>query len=301
VLGQSEAGLKKFKDQVFDTARATGSSFKVASEAALELSRQGLSAEASAKRLNAALILARLGGLDAKDAVEGLTAAINSFNKEALDDVDVVNKLANVSAKFAVSEKDLTEAIKRSASAASDAGVNFNELTALVTAAQQTTARGGAVIGNSLKTIFTRLQRSDTLDQLEALGVATKDVGGKLLGAQQILINLAGVYKNLSQEQQSFVSELTGGVFQINQLKAQLNDLSKSYGFYQRALTEVNKTTDEAIKRNEELNKTASATLNSLSVSITELGSRLGEDMFGPLLKTVSAISTKAFSIGAST
>ena len=33
-----------------------------------------------------------------------------------------------------------------------DAGVSLDELIALVTSAQQTTARGGAVIGNSFKT-----------------------------------------------------------------------------------------------------------------------------------------------------
>lgn len=285
VLGVSSKTLEGYKRQVFDIAKNTGATFQTASEAFLELSRQGLSAEASAKRLNAALVLARLGGLDAKDAVEGLTAAINSFNKEALDDVEVVNKLANVAAKFAVSEKDLTEAIKRSASAASDAGVNFDELAALVTSAQQTTARGGAVIGNALKTIFTRLQRSDTLDQLEELGVATKTASGAMLGAQDILKNLADVYKDLGQQQQAFVSELVGGVFQINQLKAQLSDLGKEYGVYEKALVTSTSATNEALMRNEELNKTVSASINSIGVSFTKLADQLGSDIFFPVFR----------------
>jgi len=285
VLNQTNKNLAKFTDEIFQAAKNAGTGFQVAAEAALELSRQGLSAEATTKRLNAALILARLGGLEAKDAVEGLTAAINSFSKEALDDVVVVNKLANVAAKFAVSERDLTEAIKRSASAASDAGVSFDELVALVTAAQQTTARGGAVIGNSLKTIFTRLQRSSTLEQLEKIGVAVRQVNGELLGAPQILKNLSLVYDGLGQEQKAFVSELVGGVFQINQLKAQLNDLSKEYGFYARALVVANDATDEAIRRNEELNKTTAASLNAIKVGITQLSAELGSNIFGPVIK----------------
>jgi TP901 family phage tail tape measure protein len=285
VLNQTNKNLAKFTDEIFQAAKNAGTGFQVAAEAALELSRQGLSAEATTKRLNAALVLARLGGLEAKDAVEGLTAAINSFSKEALDDVVVVNKLANVAAKFAVSERDLTEAIKRSASAASDAGVSFDELVALVTAAQQTTARGGAVIGNSLKTIFTRLQRSSTLEQLEKIGVAVRQVNGELLGAPQILKNLSLVYDGLGQEQRAFVSELVGGVFQINQLKAQLNDLSKEYGFYARALVVANDATDEAIRRNEELNKTTAASLNAIRVGITQLSAELGSNIFGPVIK----------------
>jgi UDP-glucose 4-epimerase len=49
-----------------------------------------------------------------------------------------------------------TEAIKRVGSSASDVGVSFDQLIALVTSAQQVTARGGSVIGNSFKTIFNK-------------------------------------------------------------------------------------------------------------------------------------------------
>ena len=52
-----------------------------------------------------------------------------------------------------------TKTLKRVGSSAQDAGVSFDELLAMVAAAQQMTARGGAVIGNSLKSIFTRIQR----------------------------------------------------------------------------------------------------------------------------------------------
>jgi len=290
VLNQTASGLQKFSNEIFKSAKQTGTSFKVAADAALELSRQGLNAEATTKRLNASLILARLGGIEAKDAVEGLTAAINSFTKEALDDVTVVNKLANVAAKFAVSERDLTEAIKRSASAASDAGVSFDELVSLVTSAQQTTARGGAVIGNALKTIFTRVQRSDTLDQLEAIGVATRKLNGDFAGAPTIMKNLAIAYDDLGQEQKSFISELVGGGYQINQLKAQLGDLSKEYGFYARALETAKKSTNEAIIRNEELNKTTAASLNSLMVSITEANAAFGSAVFGKAIKQAENI-----------
>lgn len=297
VLGQSSQKLADFSAKIFDAAKLYGTSFKVAAEAALELSRQGLSAEATVKRLGASLLLARLGGMEAKDAVEGLTAAINSFSKEALDDVQVVNKLASVAAAFAVSEKDLTEALKRSASAASDAGVSFDELVALVTSAQQTTARGGAVIGNALKTIFTRIQRSDTLDQLKELGIAVRDVNGELLGAPDILKNLAKTYDTLGQEQKAFVSELVGGVFQINQLKAQLNDLSKDYGFYVRALKEANGATGEAIARNEELNKTTAAMLNKISVSITEISSSIGGDILRPIIGNIDTVFSEALDL----
>ena len=73
-----------------------------------------------------------------------------------------------------VSGADLAEALRRVGSTAEGAGVSLNEFLGIVTAAQQITARGGAVIGNSFKTIFTRIQRPRVLEALDQLGVQTK-------------------------------------------------------------------------------------------------------------------------------
>jgi TP901 family phage tail tape measure protein len=294
ILKQSADGLSQYEAQIFSVARNTGRSFKETATAALELSRQGLSAEESLERLNNALILTRLSGLSAEDSVQSVTAAINSFSKEVLDSSIVVNKFSTVAAKFFVSEKDLAEAVRRVGSSAQDANVSFDELIAIVTAAQQTTARGGAVIGNSFKTIFTRLQRSSTLTELENLGVAVRDLEGNVLPAVEILKSLASQIDGLSQPQQAYISELTAGVFQINQLKAILGDLSGEYSFYKAALESSVGATNEAIKRNEELNKTYAAQFNAIKQSITQISSVLGRDLLGPLTQSLTAFFESA-------
>jgi hypothetical protein len=126
------------------------------------------------KRTADALTLVRLTGISSRQAVEDLTSTINGFSKAGLTTSQVVNKLAAVEQDFAVSASDLTEALSRTGQAAQEAGVGFDELNALVTTAQQSTARGGAVIGNALKTIFTRLQRTDTLEQLENFNISVR-------------------------------------------------------------------------------------------------------------------------------
>jgi TP901 family phage tail tape measure protein len=294
ILKQSADGLSQYEAQIFSVARNTGRSFKETATAALELSRQGLSAEESLERLNNALILTRLSGLSAEDSVQSVTAAINSFSKEVLDSSIVVNKFSTVAAKFFVSEKDLAEAVRRVGSSAQDANVSFDELIAVVTAAQQTTARGGAVIGNSFKTIFTRLQRSSTLTELENLGVAVRDLEGNVLPAVEILKSLASQIDGLSQPQQAYISELTAGVFQINQLKAILGDLSGEYSFYKAALESSVGATNEAIKRNEELNKTYAAQFNAIKQTITQISSVLGRDLLGPLTQSLTAFFESA-------
>ena len=138
-------------------------------------------------RTRDALILTRLSGMDAESAVNSLTAAINSFNRSALASTTIVNKLANVDAAFAVSSQDLADALKRAGSTAKDAGGSFNQLMAIVTAAQQNTARGGAVIGIAFKSIFTKIHRPKTLEMLELVGIKTRDANSHLLNTVQIL------------------------------------------------------------------------------------------------------------------
>jgi TP901 family phage tail tape measure protein len=287
ILNTSSGSLKNFGAELFNIAKSTGQSFDAVAAAATELSRQGLGIEQTLKRTSDALVLARLSGLDTVSTVEALTAAINSFSKSALDSTTIINKLAAVDAAFAVSSADLAEAIKRVGSSAEDAGVSFDQLISIVTSAQQITSRGGAVIGNSLKTIFTRLQRTDTLDALEQIGVATRDAQGEILPLINILSSLASTYDKLNSTQRASIAETVGGVFQINILKAALSDLSSEYSIFSRALETSVGATDEAIARNEQLNQTLSALINKTLQNLTQVGAGIGEDVFGPALKKV--------------
>lgn len=282
ILNASQANLQKFGAELFNIARNTGQSFQEVAKAATEFSRQGLGIEETLKRTNEALILSRLSGLDAAKSVESLTAAVNSFASQAVTATEVVNKFATVDAAFAVSSADLADAIARVGSSAAQSGVSLNELIAIVTSAQQTTARGGAVIGNSFKTIFTRLQREKVVDLLESLGISGTDSSGQVKSTIQLLQDLGAVYDTLGSQQQAYVAEQVGGVFQINILKAALADLGKEYSIYSSALNVAAGATDQAIRRNEELNKTYAAQINALAENARQLAAAGGERLLGP-------------------
>jgi TP901 family phage tail tape measure protein len=287
VMDSSDAAINKFGKSLFDVAKNTGQSFAVVAEAATELSRQGLTMEETLKRTNEALILSRLSGLGAAESVRTLTATVNSFSAQAVTASEVINKFANVDAAFAVSSKDLAEGISRVGASAAQSGVSIDELIALITSAQQVTARGGAVIGNSFKTIFTRLERGKTQDLLESLGVSTKDSEGKLKTSIEMLKDLARVYGTLNSGKQAEVAEKVGGVFQINILKAALGDLGKQYSIYDNALKISASSTDEAIQRNEKLNETYAAQINRLQQSATQLAASAGKQVFGPSMDRI--------------
>lgn len=285
VMSLTNKQLQQFSTGLFKIAKNTAQSFSTVATAATELARQGLSMEETLRRTNDALILTRLTGLDAANAVSGLTAAINTFNKSGLDSTKILSKMAAVDVQFAVSTEDLIDAVSRAGAVAQDAGVSFDQLLGAVTAAQQMTARGGKVIGNSFKTIFTRVQRSSTIQRLEELGIAVRDISGNTLPAITVLENLAKTYDKLADTTKAAVAEQVGGVFQINILKASIKDLAEQNSILARATQIAGQATDEAYKKNEILNKSLSALTSQTASSIKELSSLIGELGFSDALK----------------
>ena len=285
--GQAASGMEALGKGIFNVARNTGTSFKEAADAALEFSRQGASMEESLKRAQAALVLTRTTGLDAAESVKGLTAAVKTFNDAGLDYEAVVNKLANVDTKFAVSSRDLIEGISRSASVAQEAGVSFDELTALITTLQEKTARGGAVIGNALKTIFTRVQSTENLDLLKSLGIAVNDVSGDILPATVIIKKLANELNNLDSSTRKSVLIKIGGGFQIDKLAAVLNDLADANGTFQKSLNASQNAGNEAFAKVDKLAKTTDAAFERLKISGIEFASTIGKIAISDDLKNL--------------
>lgn len=285
VFGLTTSQLQKFSTDLFNVTKLTASSFDDASKAALEFSRQGLKAEDTLQRTKDALTLTRLAGISTANAVDALTSTVNGFAATGISTTQILNKLVAVEQDYAVGAGDLAEALSRTGQAAQEAGVSLDQLNALVTSAQQSTARGGAVIGNALKTIFTRLQRTDTLDQLEAFNISVRDVQGNILPAVQILQNFAGAYKGLADAQRAQLSEQVAGVYQVNILKAIVNDLNKSQGTYAGALQRGAAATNEAEVATAKLNQTLDALLKQTATSTQQLANNIGKVTFEPLAK----------------
>lgn len=65
-----------------------------------------------------------------------------------------------------------------------------------------TTRESGNIIGNGLKTIYSRITTmSDATDSLEAVGVTIRDLEGNVKPVQDILGDLASKWTSLSDEQ----------------------------------------------------------------------------------------------------
>lgn len=293
ILNATKSELVGFSKDLFKIAKDTGQAFSTVADSANELARQGLTTAETLKRTRDAMVLVRLSGLDAKASVEALTAALNTFTDAGLDSTKVINKLANLDAAFAVSTGDLAEALKRSASAASTAGVQFEDLGALITTIKQKTALNAPVIGNAIKSIFTKIQRPKTIEQLKAMNIQVEDGNGLYLNSLQILDNVAKKFNTLTQAQQQQVKMMAGGLYQVNQLMAAISDLSNEYSIFGEAQRVAMKEGDSALARNARLNETLAAQINKVTESFREMGSLLGKDIIGPALGKLLKIGEK--------
>ncbi len=277
-FGATQVQLQAFSKEVFNAARNTAKTFEEAAKAAEELARQGLGTEETIKRLNDSLILSRRAGIDSADAVDTLTAAINSFKDSGLDTTQILNKIVAVDTKFAVSTKDISEAISRAASTAEEAGVSFDEFIGFVTAAQQATSRGGAVIGNAFKTIFTRVQAApETLKALEQLGVAITDTSGAFTSAGDRLRQYAQIRQTLSEGDKAYFDRIIAGTQQVNIFTATVNDLANAQGVAARAQKTASQATNEAITQNEQLNQTLKSIISQTGTNFVEIFSSIGQ------------------------
>jgi TP901 family phage tail tape measure protein len=277
ISDKSGAELEKFGNNLFEVAKNTGQSFKTAAEAATEFARQGLSVEQTLKRTSDALTLTRFTSLSAADSVEVLTAAVNSFGSAGITTTEILNKLVAVDSKFAVSAADLANGLSRTGSVAEEVGVSLDQLNGIITSVQEKTARGGAVIGNAFKTIFTNIRSEGAIKALENIGIYSKDAEGNLKPVIPVLQELSAKLNSLSGVKKIEVLESIASKYNINVLSALLSDINNAGGTYQKSTAASAGATNEAYSRQLELNKALSVAINNVFVSSEKLANSIGK------------------------
>ena len=187
------------------------------------------------------------------DTTEGAIAILNQFGREATkagqdikfleQSLDAINA---VSKRFAVESADLITAIRRTGGVFQAAGGNLKELIALFTSVRQTTRESAETIATGFRTIFTRLQRSETIDALNNLGISLTDLEGKFIGPLKAIERLSIGLAGLDPKDVRFneIVEQLGGFRQIGKVIP----LLKQYVVTQNALSVANNSAGSTAK-----------------------------------------------------
>lgn len=119
--------------------------------------RQGKSIAETNTLIKNSMILSKIGMLSSADSTKFLTSAMKGFNIEASKSLDIADKLSAIDVVSATSAGGLAEALSRTASSAQLAGVEIDKLLGYIALVGETTQKDMASIGESFKTIFSRM------------------------------------------------------------------------------------------------------------------------------------------------
>lgn len=228
VTGQGAAGIASLEKEITRLATTLGVSSESLTSVASTLAQAGLSAEETRVAL-AALAKTELAPSfdNLTDTTEGAIAAIRQFGLEASELEPVLGSINAVAAAFAVESKDIISAIQRTGGvfAAASKGVSqgsdaLNEFVAIFTSVRQTTRESAETIATGLRTIFTRIQRGSTIEQLREFGVELTDLEGKFVGPYEAVKRLSSVLGELDPRDLRFsqIVEELGGFRQIGKV-----------------------------------------------------------------------------------
>ena len=228
VTGKTIRGLRDLSGEVTRLSTTLGVSSEELLNAARTLSQAGFAAE---KVTGALKILAQTDLAatfdNIKDTTEGAIAILSQFRAEvraAGGEVQFLEKamdaINSVSKNFAVESADLISVVRRTGGVFEAAGGKLNELIALFTSVRATTRETADTIATGFRTIFTRIQRTETIDSLRELGIVLQDTEGRFVGPMEAIARLSAGLKALDPRDFRFteIVEQLGGFRQIGKV-----------------------------------------------------------------------------------
>ena len=228
VTGKTTGQLRGLTKEVTKLSTGLGVSSSELLNTARTLSQAGFSAQKTKAALE---VLARTDLAatfeNLKSTTEGAIALLRQFRNEAKaaggdikfleQSLDAINA---VSKNFAVEAGDLIAVIRRTGGVFEAAGGKLNELIALFTSVRGTTRETAETIATGFRTIFTRIQRTETVDQLRELGIELRNAKGEFVGPleaiKRLQLGLAGLSATDFRFQE--IIEQLGGFRQVGKV-----------------------------------------------------------------------------------
>jgi TP901 family phage tail tape measure protein len=236
VSGKVTSGVKELAAEVTRLSIGLGTQSNKLLEASQILVQAGLSVEDTKTSLEA-LAKTSISPTfdDIIDTTEGAIAIFSQFKIQAEDLESTLSSVNAVAGKFAVESSDIITTVRRTGGAFKAAGGDLNELIALFTSVRATTRESAESIATGFRTIFTRLQRSRTIEFLDNLGIKLRDTNNQFIGPYKAIEELSRALNGIKGTDPRFsqIIEELGGFRQISKVIPLITEFSEA----QKALT----------------------------------------------------------------
>lgn len=240
VSGDAGSRIAEVRGEITRLSTSLGVSSSKLSDVAVTLKQAGLAATSLRHALDAVALTDLAPNFESmEETTEGLIASWKQFNLQANQFKAALGSMNAVAGEFAVEAGDLVTAVQKAGGAfAALAGQSkpgleaLAEFQALFTSVRATTRESADTIATGLRTVFTRLQRSDTVTALKDLGIElrytqreAKQLGdlsleSQFVGAYEAVYRLAQGLRSLRTTDPRFsqVVEQLGGYRQISKV-----------------------------------------------------------------------------------
>lgn len=286
-----------------ELAKSLGATTMEIAEGSVEWLRQGKTVEETAELMKSSMMLSKLGAVEAAEATEFLTSTLNGFEMEAEDAISVVDKLVQVDNIAATSTRELATALRYVAAVANQSGVTFEQLVSYIAVLSETTRLNAEQIGQSLKTIFTRMQdiQAGGLDEegmnlnnvekaLARVDIKLRDSETSFRDLSDVLEDVAGKWSSLNEIEQANIAKAIAGVRQQNMFRILMQEMSTAIEYQEEQYNALGVATDRyGIYLDSIAGKQAEfkATLEGLIM----------EDGFQDLIKDIIELGTKVLEL----
>lgn len=245
VTGANQSEAEQYMTTYNSMAQSLGSTTTEVADAAVDWLRQGKSISETNQLIQDSVKLAKIGMIDTSDATTYLTSALNGYRLEANQASDVVDKLAKLDSAAAITASGLAEGMARTANTARDAGVSMDELLAYLATVGEVTQKSMSSVGESLKTVFTRMSNvklgkidftnedgtteslSDVETVLNQLDIKLRATNNEFRDFSDVLAEVGSKWTNYSGVQQAAIAKSFAGVRQQENFRVLMNNFDK--------------------------------------------------------------------------
>lgn len=224
-----------------------------------------------------AVVMSNVSDLNLDESVSSLVGTMNAFNISADESLHIVDALNEIDNNYSISTKQLAESLSKAGATAQTFGVSMEEVGGQTTAIGAVTQETGAVIGNSLKTIYSRITTmKPSVDILDSVGVSVRKMGKnglEMKPVSDILGDLAGKWSSLSAEQQQNIGVTIAGRNQLSRFLALMNNWQMGVDATNAGINSSN----SAMKEQGIYMESYEAKINALKTRFTELSLAIGK------------------------
>jgi len=172
----------------------------------------------------------------------------------------------------------------------------MEKIAGYTTSVGEITRESGLEIGNSLKTIFSRITTMDeSISALKDIGINTKEASGEMRKVEDVLDELGGRWNSLTKEQQQNLSVQLAGRNHLSKFLVMMNNYDQGLKATETALN----SQGSAMRENEKHLQSYEAKINKVKNAWTEATLIMGEGFLGDSLVVGTDLATdgiKAFS-----